>query len=603
MYPDGFVDASGVNPTCPHALQGAFTLKNSRASGNWSDITCDGDTPRCYGVKVIVSGLVTITNVEASNNGSDVDCTGHGYQLTKGRGPDGESCFGILAFSVGPRGGVVMTHIVANDNRAAGNCNRHETCFGVMADETLRDVTLKGIETKNNGADGDCSGNDTCFGTAADGVEGKVTMIDVVATDNGAKGECKTASDPYGTIGLNDSCSGVIVDGEDWSLGLTMANVVADRNGAFGGVCSGGDSCSGIIIDGHGGDIVLRGVTANDNGATGNCQGTDMCAGIIEDPSDVVGVFSLSDVQANRNGAGLDCVGSDSCFGILHDTGFCSGDVKFSNVEASYNGAGRNCNASDSCQGIVIDSGDNTGSFIFKHVKANYNGAGLSEPGNCTGTDSCVGILIDGGGIAPIEPAEEVEELVPFCSLFGHGRPKSFSASLTYIEANFNGADGNCTSRDTCSGVLVDGIIGPLTMKYVTANDNKAGSNCSGSTSCFGVTADTDEGDVSLTGIEANRNGAVGSCNYPSSCYGLRAATTYEEELGYNYPFDVHLKKIETVNNTGDGTVVELLATIINPNPPPEVIPNQIGAGDIFITGLTSTGNGGTDLVTNKPVH
>jgi len=542
-YPGDFTDAAGVNPLCPHALDGAFTLRNSVASDNWSPTTCDGPAPTCYGVKVIASGPVTIDNVEASNNGSGEDCTGHGYELTKGRGDDGESCFGILAFSVGQDGGLVMTDIEANDNRAAGNCYRHETCFGVMADETLWDVTLTRITTNNNGADGNCSGDDVCFGTAADGVEGKTTMIDVVAKDNGAQGSCVngsgTGSPPqYGPISLNDSCSGIVVDGEDWSLGLSIDRADASHNGAFAGECSGGDSCMGLIIDGRGGDIKLRDVTTNDNGATGDCNGSDMCAGIVEDPSDVVGVFSLTNVQANGNGAGVDCKGGDSCFGILHDTGFCSGNVEMNNVEASNNGSGRDCPGGDSCQGIVIDSGDNTGSFIFTSVTANDNGAG----GVCGGEDNCTGILIDDGGInaeAYIcddynDPDTcDFEDIVAYCPLFGDGPwyPPigEFFVSLTDLEANSNGAGGNCTREDTCSGVLVDGALGGVMMTNIEANANGAGGNCTSQDTCSGAIVDGALGDVDMKNVTAKDNDRDGiNSSSEDGDLSIRASVAYE---------------------------------------------------------------------------
>ena len=557
VYPRDFTDASGVNPTCPHALPGAFTLRNSYVSNNWSNVTCGDTTPRCYGVKVIVRGLVTISNVEASNNGSDGNCEGNGYQTS--HGPDGESCFGIMAFSVGQGGGVVMTDIKANDNRATGNCLAHETCFGIMADETLLDVKLERIETNNNGADGDCNGNDTCFGTVADGVEGKVTMIDVVAKDNGAEGSCPST---------NDSCSGIIVDGEDWSLGLTMSHVVADHNGAFDGNCGGGDSCSGIEIDGHGGDIRLGDVEANDNGATGNCSGYDSCIGIDEDSADVLGVFALTNVEANRNGAGGNCSASDSCAGIIHDSGFCSGNVEFRNVEASSNGAVGNCPGRDSCQGIDIDSGDNTGSFILAGVKANDNGADQ----NCSSEDNCHGILIDGGGVT-YDPSAP-DPLAEFCPLITP-RIKTFSVTLSGIQANSNGAGKDCSSSpDQCSGVVVDGVLGPISMNRVTANDNGASTGaCSAPTSCSGVTAENEEavvGAITLCQVEAERNSASGTCN-SSSCYGLTATG----------PSDVALGSVRTIDNSGNGTVVN-------------------ASGTIFINMSTSTGNGGTNLVTSK---
>ncbi len=504
-----------VIPACSRALSGGFTLKNSRASGNWSPDTCDGDTPRCYGVKVIATGRVTISNVEASKNGSGKSCTGHGYQLTKGRGPDGESCFGVMAFST--ESDVVLKDIVANNNRAKDTCYRHETCFGVMADETAGNVTMEKVTANGNGADKNCSGDDVCFGIAADGVQGKVTMKYVEAKFNGAKKSCVTASDTYGPIPLNDSCAGIIVDGEDWSRGLSIYGAVASNNGAFGGNCGDTDSetrdsCLGLIIDGRGGDIVLSDIKANDNRATGDCQGNDMCAGIVHDPSDVVGVFSLTKVQANRNGAKLDCKGRDSCFGILHDTGFCSGNVKLSEVEASYNGAGRDCPATDSCQGIVIDSGDNTGTFKFEYVKANSNGAGR----DCGAADNCNGILIDGGGVTH-DPADP-QDLDGFCSVITP-RIRSFFVSLKDIEANANGAGGDCLNfPDQCTGILVDGVLGPITMEEITAIANKARGNCLGPNSCNGVVASSDGGTVRLKDIEAKRNGANGMCIAASSC-------------------------------------------------------------------------------------
>ncbi len=569
VYPRNYTDKSGVNPTCPHALPGAFTLKNSHASNNWSNVTCDGTTPRCYGVKVIARGLITITNVEASNNGSDVDCTGHGYERSHGHGQDGESCFGIMAHSAGQAGGVVMNGIRANNNRAKGNCANHETCFGVNVDETLRDVTLNKIVTTNNGADNDCSGDDSCFGTGADGVEGKLTMSDVVSRDNGAKGSCGPS--------VNDSCLGIMIDGEDWSGSLTMTRIVADHNGAFGGDCSGNDSCTGIIIDGHGGDIILAYVEANDNGATGDCNNRDSCGGILNDAADIVGKFSLDHVQANRNGAGGKCGGSDSCFGIYHDTSFCSGDVEFSMVEASDNGSVDDCTARDSCQGIVIDSGDVTGSFKLTDVKANRNG---SKNGNCTSDDSCQGLLIDGGGVDldPLNP----EDIAPFCSVITP-KIKKFTAVLTRIEASFNGAGRNCTTKDQCNGINVDGVLGSLTMNDVDADDNKAGNTCSGSNSCSGVIAEVSpavNGSVLLCNVRADRNGVGvgGSCNTPSSCYGVRAETEPDEPN--TNTANVSLGRVSTNFNFGDGTVVA-------------------SSRKIFIANSTSTGNGGTNLVTN----
>jgi len=521
----GFLDrelpTDPVVPACNQALEGSFTLKNSRASGNWSETNCDGANPTCYGVKVIVTGLVTISNVEASNNGSGGSCTGHGYPLTKNRGLDGESCFGIMAFST--KSHLVLKDIEANNNRAKGSCYRHETCFGVMADETAGNATLEKVTAKNNGADFNCSGDDVCFGIAADGVQGKVTMKNVEAKYNGAKGSCVTGSGKsefpeYGPIPLNDACAGIVVDGEDWSKGLSIEGAAASNNGAFGGTCGDAspgtrDACVGLIIDGRGGDIVLKDVKANDNRAKFDCQGNDMCAGIVHDPSDVVGRFSLTEVQANNNGAGQDCLGRDSCFGILHDSGFCSGNVTMYKVEASYNGARGNCPATDSCQGIVIDSGDNTGYFKLEYVKANRNGA---VSGDCGGVDNCNGILIDGGGVTH-DPADP-QDLDQFCPVITP-RVRSFFASLTDIEANANGAGGDCLDfRDQCSGVIVDGVLGPITMEEVIANKNKAGRHCLGDNSCNGVVASSDGGTVKLEEVEARGNGASGMCIYPSSC-------------------------------------------------------------------------------------
>jgi hypothetical protein len=557
---DGGIDA-GSTP-----INGNFTLKNFHADNNTDAIAACNVSHTCYGVWVIASGNILLQNGTANGNGSSVSCSGNAPDPEHSPGFDGETCFGILATSTG--GNADLKNVTANNNGAPGTCSLHETCFGIMLDEVKINATVNTATATGNGSTaGNCAEagathqGDFCFGIGADGVSGNVAMTGITASNNGAFGSCLTTGD-HGS----DACYGILADGDDNSAGgFTLTNATANTNGAHGSAtssCNGNDTCNGVIIDGLGGNAILNGVTANGNGAQLDCSnspGRDSCGGILSDPSDVTGVFNLTNIKADNNGAGRDCTAGDSCFGIQHDESDHSLDVTLNTVETNSNGAGRDCPGRDSCQGVLVDVGDNAGNFSLSHMTANDNGAGR----DCTGTDTCLGILVDGG-------------------TFGPG-----NAYLTDITTNHNTAGRDCKSgSNQCFGLSVDGVVGNIDMNQITANNNKAGGLCSSTQSCFGALAESDgRGNVQLKTVTASGNGATtGACPTVGdpSCFGVHVENTTDIPEKPPGAGNADLRFVTASNNTLDGIIVDAF-------------------GNISLKCLTTTGNGGMNLRTNKP--
>jgi hypothetical protein len=505
----GITTSSGIDAGST-PINGNFTLRNFHADNNRRNSACTV-SHTCYGVWVIASGNIILDSGTANGNGSTVACSGDAPDPEHAPGPDGETCFGILAQSTG--GNVSVKNVTTNNNgvvgTSSGTCSLHETCFGTMLDETAGNVNVTNLTANGNGSSGDCletGGShmgDFCFGVAADGTVGNVNMVGVKANDNGATGVCTNTGNHNG-----DPCNGIIVDGDDNSTGgLTLKQSEARRNGALGpnSSCRGNDSCSGIIIDGVGGNVILDGVKADDNGATLDCQSGDQCAGILTDPSDVTGNFTLQTVEANNNGAGRDCLGTDACFGILEDVGGTTGD------------------------------------HILKSVTTNNNGAGR----DCLGSDECFGLLIDGGD-------------------FGTG-----NAVLQNVTATNNSARRNCVNGSSkCFGVSMDGVLGKITGSAITASNNRAGGSCtSTSQACFGMLAESDgHGNITLSQVTTSQNGAVGTCAAgisEPSCFGFQADTTTEPPVGPPGPGDVSLKRVTANQNSGDGVIVNASGRIL----------------------------------------